>query len=406
MLRIFIVHVIAIIIGIQLQLEYVRVTAFDISSLSPTNFASRRYHSFKMMSTSTNEKKFSVAILGASGYTGAELVRLLSYHPHVSISVLTADRSAGQEFKNIYPQYAYRTDLPKLTNWEESKAHIQQSDVAFCCLPHGTTQEIISILSLEPKLKIIDLSADFRLRDINAYETWYGKPHAAPSLQKESIYGLPEINRRDIKNCRLIANPGCYPTAAQLPLVPLLKAKLIQTEDIIIDAKSGVTGAGRAPKESSLYCEVADGIHAYGVASHRHSPEIEQGLMDASETENLIINFTPHLMPMSRGILETIYVKMSPGVTVEDLKVRLQQQYKDEPFVHILDGKNIPQTRHVRGTNLCFINVIEDRIKGRAVIISVIDNVVKGASGQAIQNMNIMLDLPETTGLNHAPMFP
>lgn len=349
-----------------------------------------------------------VAILGASGYTGAELVRLLSGHAHVSVDVLTStDRNAGQDFKSIYPQFAYRTDLPKLALWESSRKEIAACDVAFCCLPHGTTQEIIQQLAMtSPAMKIIDLSADFRLRDVASYEEWYGKPHAAVELQREAVYGLPEINREQVRNARILANPGCYPTAAQLPLVPLLKSKLILPDDIIIDAKSGTTGAGRAAKEAFLYCEVADGIHAYGVASHRHAPEIEQGLAAASDRQNLVVNFTPHLMPMSRGILETIYVKLAAGVTASNLKEKLVDTYKKEPFVHVLEGGVMPQTRHVRGSNHCFLNVVADRISGRAIIVSAIDNLVKGASGQAIQNMNIMLGFPETTALMNAPMFP
>jgi len=348
---------------------------------------------------------FRIAILGASGYTGAELMRLLLNHPETKIDVLSAtDRNAGQEFKAIYPQFSYVKNLPKLTKWEESQKQIEECDVAFCCLPHGTTQEIISKLSKSP-VKIVDLSADFRLKDVNVYEKWYGKAHAAVELQKQAVYGLTELNRENIRGCKLLANPGCYPTAAQLPLIPLLRSKLILPEDIIIDAKSGVTGAGRSPKESSLYCEVADGIHAYSVGNHRHAPEIEQGLSEAAQQE-MIINFTPHLMPMSRGILESIYVKLSPGKTVEHLKERLIEQYQDESFVHILEGSVLPQTRHVRGSNHVFINVVKDRVPGRAIIISAIDNVVKGASGQAIQNMNVMLDLPETLGLLQAPMFP
>ena len=256
------------------------------------------------------------------------------------------------------------------------------------------------------KVKIVDLSADFRLRDLASYEQWYGKPHAAPDLQPGAVYCIPEINRADVTaDCRILANPGCYPTAAQLPLVPLLKAGLIHGDDIIIDAKSGTTGAGRAPKEAFLFCEVADGIAAYGVASHRHAPEIEQGLSDAAG-KSVIVNFTPHLMPMSRGILESIYVKLAPGKTAKDLKDHLQMTYKNEPFVTILEGGALPQTRHIRGSNNCFINVVQDRVPGRAIIISAIDNLVKGASGQAIQNMNIMLGFPETTALNLAPMFP
>ena len=347
-----------------------------------------------------------VAILGASGYTGAELMRLLTNHPGVKVDVLTADRSAGQTFKSIYPQFSYRSDLPMLTKWEDSEKQIQDCDLAFCCLPHGTTQEIISSLAkASPKLKIVDLSADFRLKDLASYEKWYGKPHVAADLQTEAVYGLPEINRADVVNARILANPGCYPTAAQLPLVPLLKAGLIIAEDIIIDAKSGTTGAGRAPKEAFLYCEVADGIAAYAVGNHRHSPEIEQGLSMASG-KDVIVNFTPHLMPMSRGILESIYVKLAPGKTAKDLKDHLIATYKDETFVTILEGGALPQTRHVRGSNNCFINVVQDRVPGRAIIISAIDNLVKGASGQAIQNMNIMLGFPETTALMGAPMFP
>ena len=289
-----------------------------------------------VQSLSVSTKK--VAILGASGYTGAELMRLLGGHTGVEVSVLTADRSAGQEFRSIYPQFSGIKGLPKLTRWEDSKALIESCDMAFCCLPHGTTQEIISALAASPTLKIVDLSADFRLSDVNSYEKWYGKPHVAIELQKEAVYCIPEINRKDIKSARLVANPGCYPTAAQLPLVPLLKAGLISTEDIIIDAKSGTTGAGRAPKEAFLYCEVTDGIHAYGVASHRHAPEIEQQLGLASGKPDVIVNFTPHLMPMSRGILETIYVKLTPGKTVADLKSELVRAYADEPFVHVLEG--------------------------------------------------------------------
>ena len=351
---------------------------------------------------------YKVAILGASGYTGAELMRLLTTHDKVEVSVLTADRSAGKAFKDIYPQFSHRKDLPLLTKWEDSKKQIENCDIAFCCLPHGTTQEIIKELANNSnKIKIIDLSADFRLENIDTYEEWYGKPHAAIELQKEAVYGLTEINRNKIKNARLVANPGCYPTAAQLPLIPLLKANLIESNDIIIDAKSGATGAGRSPKEAFLYCEVADGIHAYGVASHRHSPEIEQGLNVATNyKDNIIVNFTPHLMPMSRGILESIYVKLKPGVTTEQLKQELINTYDNEKFVNILDDAILPQTRHIRGTNFCNLNIIQDRIPGRAIIVSAIDNVVKGASGAAIQNMNLMLGLPEDTGLNQAAMFP
>lgn len=357
------------------------------------------------MTTTPVDGKKKIAILGASGYTGAELMRILANHPGVSIDVLTADRSAGKEFKSIFPQFAYKKNIPTLSKWEDSRAEIESCDLVFCCLPHGTTQEIISTLASSCPAKIVDLSADFRLTDVDSYETWYNKPHAAPELQKEAVYGLVEVNREKIKGARILANPGCYPTAAQLPLIPLLKAKMITSEDIIIDAKSGTTGAGRAPKEAFLYCEVTDGISAYGVASHRHAPEIEQGLGEASNSE-VIVNFTPHLMPMSRGILESIYVKLMPGYTAKDLKLELERAYNDEPFVVVLDGASMPQTRHVKGSNMCYMNVVDDRVPGRAIIVSAIDNLVKGAAGQAVQNMNLMLGFPETTGLELPPMFP
>ena len=359
--------------------------------------------------------KAKIAILGASGYTGAELMRLLTVHPHTEIKVLTStERNSGKDFGSIYPQFSYRKDIPALTLWEDTKKEIEDCDIAFCCLPHGTTQEIISELcsNKQSKVRVVDLSADFRLRNVDTYATWYGKPHAAASLQEEAVYGLPEVSgmRKKIKACRLLANPGCYPTAAQLPLIPLLQAGLIESSDIIIDAKSGTTGAGRAAKEAFLYCEVTDGIQAYGVASHRHAPEIEQGLSQAvsgeSKTDGVTVNFTPHLMPMSRGILEAIYVKLKAGNTAADLKAHLQKTYDKEPFVHVLPGKVMPQTRHVRGSNHCNMNVVDDRIPGRAIIVSAIDNLVKGASGQAIQNMNIMMGWEETTGLEGAPMFP
>lgn len=346
-----------------------------------------------------------VAILGASGYTGAELMRILSLHNGVDIKVLTADSKAGLSFKNIYPQFSPMKNLPLLTKWEDSRSEIEDCDMAFCCLPHGTTQEIISVLAKSSPVKIVDLSADFRLKNIASYEQWYGKAHAAPDLQQEAVYGLTEMNREQIRGARLVANPGCYPTPAQLTLMPLLSAGLISPEDIIIDAKSGTTGAGRAAKESFLYCEVTDGIHAYAVGSHRHAPEIEAGLSEASGKE-VIVNFTPHLMPMSRGILESIYVKTAAGVTAKDLKEELQRRYKDEAFVHILEGAALPQTRHVRGSNNVFVNVVQDRVPGRAIIIAAIDNLVKGAAGQAVQNMNLMLGYEETTALMQAPMFP
>ncbi|HET6160517.1 MAG TPA: N-acetyl-gamma-glutamyl-phosphate reductase [Dongiaceae bacterium] len=344
--------------------------------------------------------KLRVAILGASGYTGAELVRLLTRHPHVAIVALTADRQAGKPASEVFPQLQL-SKLPTLSKIDE--VDWSGVDFAFCCLPHGLTQEVIA--KLPRHLKIVDLSADFRLFNVDTYATWYGHEHHAPDLQKEAVYGLTEINRDAVRKARLVANPGCYPTAAQLPLIPLLADKLIDADDIIIDAKSGVTGAGRDAKLGSLYSEVTEGVHAYGIASHRHAPEIEQGLSEAAGRP-IIVNFTPHLMPMSRGILATIYVKMKPGVTVDQLRATLTQRYADDYFVRVLPNGSAPATRHVRGSNFCLMSVHADRVPNRAILMAVEDNLVKGASGQAVQNMNVMAGFPEETALEQLPLFP
>ncbi|KAA8496069.1 putative N-acetyl-gamma-glutamyl-phosphate reductase, chloroplastic [Porphyridium purpureum] len=363
-----------------------------------------------MMTVEPNPKYpiVKVGVLGASGYTGAELVRLLASHGNAEIMLMTAEKNAGADFGSVFPQYAFGTfakKLPKLIKIDEiTPAQYEELDVLFCCLPHALTQEIVMKLPLD-KVKVVDLSADFRLADVKTYATWYGHEHLCPDLQKEAVYGLTELMREQVGKARLVANPGCYPTAAQLPLIPLLKSGLILADDIIIDAKSGATGAGRAAKVGALYCEVTEGIHAYGVASHRHAPEIEQGLTGAAK-KDIVVNFTPHLMPMSRGILESIYVKLAPGKSVADLRECLEKQYEDEPFVHVLPSGVAPQTRHVRGSNHVVMGIFEDRVPDRAIIISVIDNVVKGASGQALQNMNVMMGLPETMGLELAPVFP
>jgi N-acetyl-gamma-glutamyl-phosphate reductase len=345
-------------------------------------------------------EKVRVGILGASGYTGAELLRLLRYHPAVEIRALTADRQAGKPIGAVFPHLAGE-GLPDLV----TIADVDWSGlgVVFCGLPHGTTQEVIA--GLPHHLKVVDLSADFRLFDTTTYAEWYGHEHRAPELQHQAVYGLTEIAREAVRGARLVANPGCYPTAAQLPLIPLIRARLIDDDDIIIDAKSGVSGAGRAAREGSLYCEVAEGIGAYGVASHRHAPEIEQGLSQAAGRD-IIVNFTPHLMPMNRGILSTIYVRLAAGSTLGDLRSVLEQAYAAEPFVRVLPEGSLPATRHVQGTNLCLIGLNRDRVAGRAILVSAIDNLVKGASGQAIQNMNAMLGIAETTALEHRALFP
>ena len=346
------------------------------------------------------QRKIRIGILGASGYTGAELLRLLRYHPQAEIVALTADRQAGKPIGAVFPHLA-GGGLPNLVTIAD--VDWSSLDLVFCGLPHGTTQEVIA--GLPAHLKIVDLSADFRLFDTATYAEWYGHEHRAPELQREAVYGLTEIAREAVRSARLVANPGCYPTSAQLPLIPLLRSRLIDPDDIIIDAKSGVSGAGRAAREGSLYCEVAEGIHAYGVASHRHAPEIEQGL-SAAAGRPIVVNFTPHLMPMNRGILSTIYVRLAAGATLGDLRAVLEQAYESEPFVRVLPDGSLPATRHVRGTNLCLIGLSRDRVPGRAILVSAIDNLVKGASGQAIQNMNAMLGLPETTALMHDAVFP
>jgi N-acetyl-gamma-glutamyl-phosphate reductase len=341
-----------------------------------------------------------IAILGASGYTGVELLRILAQHPNAELAALTADRQAGKSIAQVFPHLAHR-DLPDLVAIPE--VDWAKIDLAFCCLPHGTTQEVIA--ALPRHLRICDLSADFRLADLASYEKWYGHTHRAPALQPEAVYGLTEVMRSAIANARLVAVPGCYPTGAQLPLVPLVKAGLIDADDIVIDAKSGVTGAGRGLKETSLFAEVSEGISAYGVANHRHMPEIEQGL-SAAAGRPVIVSFTPHLMPMNRGILSTIYVRLAGGARTEDLRRCLERAYGDEPFVRVLKPGAMPATHHVRGSNLCLIGLAADRRAGGAILVSAIDNLVKGASGQAVQDMNVMLGLPETAGLAQEPLFP
>jgi N-acetyl-gamma-glutamyl-phosphate reductase len=353
---------------------------------------------------SANDKKAKIGVLGASGYTGAELLRLLIPHPRVEIVLLTADRRAGKTMADVFPQFA-PYDLPVLCSIEGADWKAAGLDLAFCALPHGTTQKVIAeLLHAAPATKVVDLSADFRLADLAAYARWYGHAHAAPELQKEAVYGLTEVYRGNVAKARLVANPGCYTTCAQLALIPLLKAKAIDPDEIVVDAKSGMTGAGRAAKEEMLFSEVSEGFHAYGVGHHRHMAELDQEFSLAAGRD-VIVSFTPHLVPMNRGILSTIYargLKASP----EDLHAILLKSYASEPFVHVLPFGKTPQTRHVRGSNMTFIGVAYDRVPGRAIIVSALDNLTKGASGQAVQNMNVMLGYPETMGLGQVALFP
>src|SRR6202166_3029460 len=349
--------------------------------------------------------KTKIGVVGASGYTGAELVRMLLRHPRAEIVLLTAERSAGKAMRDVFPQFS-PFPLPTLVaidglDW--AKAGL---DVAFCALPHATTQKVVKeLLAKAPATKVVDLSADFRLADTAAYAKWYGDSHHAPELQKEAVYGLTEIHRREIKKARLVANPGCYTSCAQLPLIPLIKAKAIDLDEIVVDAKSGMTGAGRAAKEAMLFSEVSAGFHAYGVGHHRHMAELDQEFSSAAGRE-VIVTFTPHLVPMNRGILSTIYVRGRRGRTPDEFHEILLKSYLKEPFVHVLPFGETPHTRHVRGSNMTFIGVAKDRIPGRAIIVSTLDNLVKGASGQAIQNMNLVMGWPETMGLEQVALFP
>jgi N-acetyl-gamma-glutamyl-phosphate reductase len=307
--------------------------------------------------------------------------------------------------RTVFPQYS-PFKLPKLVAIESVDWKKAALDLAFCALPHATTQKVVSDLLTEaPKTKVCDLSADFRLHDVAAYAKWYGHEHQAPKFQKEAVYGLVEIYRAQIKKARLVANPGCYTSSAQLGVTPLLKARAIEPDEIVIDSKSGMTGAGRAAKEEMLFSEVSEGFHAYGVGHHRHMAELDQEFSIAAGRD-VLVTFTPHLVPMNRGILSTIYVRTTRGQSVEDLHAVLAKAYAKEPFVHVLPFGQTPQTRHVRGSNMTFIGVSKDRIPGRAIVISALDNLVKGASGQAVQNMNLMLGYPETTGLEQVALFP
>jgi N-acetyl-gamma-glutamyl-phosphate reductase len=342
----------------------------------------------------------SVGISGASGYTGAELVRLLMRHPRIKVVALTADRHAGKPLGSVFPHLA-AAGMPDLVRIEDLA--LDRLDAVFCALPHGTTQAVIK--ALPSHLKVADLSADFRLRDAELYARTYGHPHQALELQEIAVYGLAEHYREAIRRTRLVAVPGCYTTTAELPLVPLVKERLIDLEDIVIDAKSGVSGAGRDAKQSSLFCEAGEGFSAYGVATHRHAPEIDQCLSDFAERP-VTVTFTPHLVPMSRGIFATIYVRLVQGLGWRDLHARLAKAYADEPFVRVLEPASLPATQHVRGSNLCLIAVHPDRRPSRAILLSVTDNLVKGASGQAIQDMNLMLGLDERLGLDGLALFP
>ncbi len=348
-------------------------------------------------------KKIKVAIIGASGYTGAELVRILLNHPQAEIKALIANSNAGQKMEEIYPHFIHY-NLPNLVKIDE--VDFAAIDAAFCCLPHTTSQEVIAKLMADKKnshLKIFDLSADFRLENTDDYKKWYGHDHVAAALQPQAIYGLSEIHRNKIKKSSLIACPGCYPTSALLPLIPLLENDLILPKGIIVDSKSGATGAGRSLKTGNLFCEVNNSVKAYSIGKHRHIGEIEQELGKAYGSR-LEIDFTPHLIPINRGIISTIYADINAKFSLQDIKNCLQTKYEDEYFVRVIDGE--PNISDVIGTNFCIMSANQSRSGDKVILVSVIDNLCKGASGQSVQNMNIVFGFDEKSGLEFAPLFP
>lgn len=340
-----------------------------------------------------------VGIVGASGYTGAELARILCNHPGVEITAATSRQYAGKPLSHAFPNLRGRVDLP--CEDLQGKELADRADLFFTAVPHRTAMDIVPQLLAAGKM-VVDLSADFRIHDAAVYEQWY-QAHSAVELLPSAVYGLPEIHRREIGKTRLVANPGCYPTSVVLGLAPLLRAGLIDLDTIVIDSKSGVSGAGRAAQTGSLYCEVADGFRAYKVGEHRHTPEIEQELSGLGGRQ-VTVSFTPHLVPMSRGILSTIYARaVSPLSRLEEL---YRDFYQGEEFVRICPEGTYPATQHVRGSNYCDIGCKYDPRTGRIVVLSAIDNVVKGAAGQAVQNMNILCGFPENRGLLSVPLFP
>ncbi len=340
-----------------------------------------------------------IGIVGGTGYTGVELLRLLASHEHADVRVITSRTEAGIKVADLFASLRGRYDL---SFSDPAKADLKSCNVVFFATPHGVAMAQAREL-LEAGVRIIDLAADFRLKDPAVFEQWYGMAHSCPDLLAESVYGLPEVNREAIRTARIIGNPGCYPTAVQLGFLPLLEAGVVDAEHLIADCKSGVSGAGRKAEVGLLFAEASDNFRAYSVAGHRHHPEITQGLANACTAPVKLI-FTPHLTPMIRGIHATLYARITrPGV---DLQALFEKRYAGEPFVDIMPPGSMPDTRSVRAGNLCRIAVHRPQDGDVAVILAVVDNLVKGAAGQAIQNMNLMIGLPETTGLTALPLLP
>ncbi|MBQ4087865.1 MAG: N-acetyl-gamma-glutamyl-phosphate reductase [Clostridia bacterium] len=341
-----------------------------------------------------------VGILGATGYAGAELVRLLSSHKHTEITMLASKSYAGQKMSEVYPSMVGVCDMV-LEEADIDKA-AEKCDVVFTALPHGVSHEVISALYAKG-LKVIDLSGDFRYNDIKVYEEWYKVEHACPELLAESVYGLCELHRDEIKKARLIGNPGCYTTCSILGLAPLLAKGLVETKNIIIDAKSGVTGAGRGLAIDYHFCECTESMKAYKVATHRHTSEIEQEL-SLLAGEDIVLSFTPHLVPMKRGIFATEYANLKQPMEAEELIAIYKEFYKDEHFVRVYE-KGLPESNHVAGSNFVDIGISVDKRLNRVIVVSAIDNLVKGAAGQAVQNMNIMFGFEEGEGLSHPGFY-
>ena len=342
-----------------------------------------------------------VGIYGGSGYTGQELIRLLIGHPGAKVVAASSRRFAGMPVSEVYPVLSGQTDLVYTNDSPEALADL--ADFIFLALPHGVSMQMAPTF-IQAGRKVVDLSADFRIRDATSYEAWYGQ-HTAAGMLKEAVYGLPELHRNEICKTRLTANPGCYPTSIILGLAPVLRSRWIDPASVIADSKSGVSGAGREPQIGSLYCEVEGGFKAYKVASHRHTPEIEQEL-SLLAGRALKISFTPHLLPVKRGILSTIYATLKREATAEEAIGLYQSFYRDEPFVRVGRKGQFPNLSSVVGSNVCDIGLTVDARTGRIIVVSAIDNLIKGASGQAIQNMNLLLGLDERTGLPGVALFP